>query len=230
MRTLVLGDPIVHLGDEPFIEDAGLVIEDEKIIEIGSRVQLEQGSYDERLGGSDYCVIPGFINCHFHSECSLGQGVYELIFERANIWMHGMFLRISEDDLYHAILHHLIQLIRGGQTAAVDMYYGQPTLPNFGAEVALRAYEDAGLRVAFGMVTRDQNSYVHQDNEAFLECLPLHLANEVRRSPIGYTWPSENVFTAYREVASKWDGRERRRARMSSTGRTGPWQTNLRPG
>jgi CheY-like chemotaxis protein len=30
MRTLVLGDPVVHLGDEPFIRDGGLVVEDEK--------------------------------------------------------------------------------------------------------------------------------------------------------------------------------------------------------
>ena len=206
----MLGDPIVHLGEEPFIVDGALVIEDEKIVDVGSRKELENGSYDEIVGGSEFCVMPGFINCHFHSECSLGQGVYELIFERANIWMHGAFLRISEEDLYHSILNHLILLIRGGQTAAVDMYYGQPNLPNFGAEVALQAYEDAGLRVAFGMVTRDQNIYVHQDNESFLGCLPPHLASEVRNSPIGYAWPSDKVFAAYRDVVSRWDGRDGR--------------------
>jgi 5-methylthioadenosine/S-adenosylhomocysteine deaminase len=210
MRKLVLGDPIVHLGTESFLADAGLVIEDDRIVEIGPREELENGSYDEVIGGSDYFVMPGFINCHFHSECSLGQGVYELIFERANIWMHGSFLRITEEDLYQSILNHLILLIRGGQTAAVDMYYGQPTLPHFGTEVALRAYEDAGLRVAFGMVTRDQNTYVHQDNETFLGCLPAHLADEVKRSPIGYAWPSEHVFSSYREVVSRWDGRDGR--------------------
>jgi 5-methylthioadenosine/S-adenosylhomocysteine deaminase len=205
-----MGDPVVHLGEQAFLPDAAIVIEDDKIVHVGSRAELETGTYDEVVGGPEFFVMPGFINCHFHSECSLGQGVYELIFERANIWMHSAFLRITEEDLYHAILNHLTLLIRGGQTAAVDMYYGQPTLPNFGADVALRAYEDAGLRVAFGMVTRDQNTYVHQDNETFLGCLPPHLATEVRNSPIGYAWPSDEVFAAYRDVVSRWDGRDGR--------------------
>src|SRR5439155_12078369 len=164
MRTLVLGDPIVHLGDEAFVPDGGLVIEDGTVIDVGPRSRFEGGTFDEVIGGPDHFVMPGFINCHFHSECSIGQGVYELIFERANIWVHSAFLTISEEDLHAAILNHLILLVRGGQTAAIDMYYGNPNLPHFGAEAALRAYEDVGLRVAFGMITRDQNIYVHQDN------------------------------------------------------------------
>jgi 5-methylthioadenosine/S-adenosylhomocysteine deaminase len=210
MRTLVLGDPVVHLGEQAFIRDGGVVVEDGRVVDVGPRSQFEGGTFDDVLGGPDHFVLPGFINCHFHSECSLGQGVYELIFERANIWMHGAFLRMDEDDLYGAILNHLIKLVRGGQTAAIDMYYGQPTLPLFGAEPALKAYEDIGLRVAFGLVTRDENTYVHQDNGSFLSCLPPHLALEVKRSPIGYAWPVDAVHGTYRELVERWDGRDGR--------------------
>ena len=186
------------------------MIEDGTVIDVGPRSRFEGGTFDEVIGGPDHFVMPGFINCHFHSECSIGQGVYELIFERANIWVHSAFLTISEEDLHAAILNHLILLVRGGQTSAIDMYYGNPNLPHFGAEAALRAYEDIGLRVAFGMITRDQNIYVHQDNEQFLGCLPPHLAAEVRQSPIGYAWPADEVFASYRTLVRKWDGRDDR--------------------
>src|SRR5262245_35650495 len=134
MRTLVLGDPVVHLGDEAFIPDGALVIEDGRIIDVGPRSKFEDGAFEEVLGGPDHWVMPGFVNCHFHSESALGHGVYELIFERANIWVHSTFVRIAEDDLYWAVVNHLILLVRGGQTAAIDMYYGNPNLPDFGAD------------------------------------------------------------------------------------------------
>jgi 5-methylthioadenosine/S-adenosylhomocysteine deaminase len=207
MRTLVLGDPLVHLGDEPFIRDGGLVVEDGRIVAVGPRARFESGNYDRIVGGPSHFVLPGFVNCHFHSENGIGEGIYDVIWERANIWVHGAFLEISEEDLYHSILQHLIKLIRGGNTAVVDMYNGNPRLPHFGAEAALRAYEDVGLRVAFGMITRDQNFYVHGDNDEFLSCVPRQLADEVRASPIGHPWPVDEVLESYVELVRAWDRR-----------------------
>ncbi|OJU83168.1 MAG: hypothetical protein BGO11_05260 [Solirubrobacterales bacterium 70-9] len=210
MRTLVIGDPVVVLGAEDTIADGALVIEDGKVVDVGPREKFEGGRFDEVIGSPEHFVMPGFVNCHYHSEVGLGAGVYEYIFERANIWMHSMFKTITEEDLYNAVMIHLIKLVRGGQTAAVDMYYGTPTLPDFGTEVTLKAYEDIGLRVAFGLVSRDQNRYVHQDDDEFRKCLPAQLATEIANSPIGYTWPLDRVFGTYRDLVARWDGRDDR--------------------
>jgi len=210
MRTLIVGDPVVHLGDEPLIADGAIVVEDGKVADVGARARLESGTFDETLGGPGYFVMPGFVNCHYHSECALVPGVYDLIFERANIRIHGSLFALAEDDLYHAILANLLLLIRGGQTAAIDMYYGRPGMELFGAEPALRAYRDAGMRVAFGLVTRDQNTYVHDDDEAFRSCLPARLADELHASPIGYAWPADDVLAATRRLAARWDGHDQR--------------------
>ncbi|MEZ5078583.1 MAG: amidohydrolase family protein [Solirubrobacterales bacterium] len=210
MRTLVVGDPVVTLGDQDVIPDGALVVEDGSIVDVGPREKFAGGQFDEVIGSAEHFVMPGFVNCHFHSECYLGQGVYEYVFERANVWMHGMLLSITEEDLHNAIMVHLISLIRGGQTAAVDMYYGNPTLPAFGTEIALAAYEEIGLRVAFGLVSRDQNRYVHQDDETFRRCLPARLATELAASPVGYAWPLEDVISTYRDLAARWDGRDDR--------------------
>ena len=127
-RTLVLGDPIVHLGDGDWIPDGALVVEDGVVAEVGPRERFEGGTFDDVIGGPGHFVMPGFVNCHFHSEAALGHGVYDLIFERANIWMHSTFVRMREEDLHVAVLNLLISAIRGGQTGVVDMYYGNPNL------------------------------------------------------------------------------------------------------
>jgi 5-methylthioadenosine/S-adenosylhomocysteine deaminase len=209
-RTLVLGDPVVHLGDGDWIADGALVIEDGVVVDVGPRERFDGGTFDDVIGGPGHFVMPGFVNCHFHSEASLGHGVYELIFERANIWMHSTFVRMREEDLHAAVTTLLISAIRGGQTGVVDMYYGNPNLPGYGSDVVLRAYEEIGMRVAFGLVTRDQNRYVHQPDEEFRRCLPAQLADELARSPIGYAWPVDDILATYRRLVSEWDGRDGR--------------------
>jgi 5-methylthioadenosine/S-adenosylhomocysteine deaminase len=87
------------------------------------------------------------------------------------------------------------------------MYYGRPSKPHFGTEVALQAYLDTGFRVAFGLVSRDQNIYVHEPNDDFLARLPTQLAREIAGSPMGYAWPIESVMDTYDHLVRDWDGR-----------------------
>lgn len=210
-RYLVIGDPVVTLDREAYIPDGALIVEDRTIVEVGPRSQLEEkGNFDRVLGSPDHFVMPGFINCHFHSEGGLGQGLYELVFEKANIYVHSIFHDVAEEDFHNGILLSLIQAVRGGQTCVVDAYYGNPSLPNFGMDAALSAYQELGLRTAFGMTLRDQNIYVHEDNESFLRRLPPALAQEVRQSPMGYAWPVDEVLKAYDDVVKRWDGRQGR--------------------
>ena len=172
-RLLVLGDPVVSLGAETLIPDGGLVIEDATIVAAGPREAMAAlGPFERVLGSPGHFVLPGFVNCHYHSELAIGPGLYQHIFEKANVHIQGATGPIAEEDLYHGILWGLITAIKGGQTGTVDMYYGRPSLPDFGCEPALRAYQDAGLRTAFGLVSRDQNTYAHEPDEQFLPGCP----------------------------------------------------------
>jgi len=108
------------------------------------------------LGSAGHFVLPGFVNCHYHSELAIGPGLYQHIFEKANVHIQGGVGPIAEEDLYYGILWGLITAIKGGQTATVDMYYGRPSLPDFGCEPALRAYQDLACarRLAWSAGTR----------------------------------------------------------------------------
>ena len=210
-RLLVLGDPVVTLGSDVLIPDGALVVEDGTVAAAGPRERMEAlGPFDRVLGSRRQFVLPGFVNCHYHSELAIGPGLYQHIFEKANVHIQGGTGPIDEEDLYYGILWGLITAIKGGQTGMVDMYYGRPSLPDFGCEAALRAYQDAGVRTAFGLVSRDQNSYAHEDDERFLARLPAGLAGEVRRSPMGYAWPVDDVMAAFRRLHAAWHGRQDR--------------------
>jgi 5-methylthioadenosine/S-adenosylhomocysteine deaminase len=210
-RLLILGDPVVSLGAQALISDGGIIVEDATIVAVGQREQMEsRGPFDRVLGSAGHFVMPGFVNCHYHSELAIGPGLYQHIFEKANVHIQGGTGPMSEEDLYYGVLWGLITAIRGGQTGTVDMYYGRPSLPDFGCEPALHAYADAGLRTAFGLVSRDQNSYAHEADPDFLARLPADLAAEVADSPMGYAWPVDEVMASYRRVSDQWHGRDDR--------------------
>lgn len=210
-RTLVLGDPVIALGEETLIHDGAIIIEGTRITAVGARDDLEKmGPFTEVLGGPDSIVMPGFINCHYHSELAGGPGLYQFIFEIANVYVQGGYGPIGEEDLQDLILLGLVAAIKGGQTGTLDMYYGRPALPLFGTLPALEAYRTIGMRTAFGLVSRDQNLYVHQPNQEFLTGLPDDLAAEILRSPMGYAWPISEVMAAYDTLVRDWDGRDGR--------------------
>jgi 5-methylthioadenosine/S-adenosylhomocysteine deaminase len=210
-RTLVLGDPVITLGKDALIRDGALIIEGSRITAVGPRAELEtRGPFTEVLGGQDSIVMPGFINCHYHSELAGGPGLYQFIFEIANVYVQGGYGPIGEEDLQDLILLGLVSAIKGGQTATLDMYYGRPALPLFGTLPALEAYRSIGMRTAFGLVSRDQNLYVHQANEDFLKGLPADLVSEIRQSPMGYAWPIPDVMETYDTLVREWDGRDGR--------------------
>ena len=210
-RYLVLGDPVVALGADALIPDGGLIVDGATIVAAGPRAELEaMGPFDRVLGSANHFVLPGFVNCHYHSELAIGPGLYQHIFEKANVHIQGGLGDIAAEDLYYGILWGLVTAIKGGQTATVDMYYGRPGLPDFGCGPALAAYRDAGIRTAFGLVSRDQNIYAHEPDERFLARLPAGLADEVRRSPMGYAWPVDEVMASFGRLFADWHGRDDR--------------------
>src|SRR6516225_856013 len=210
-RYLVTGDPVVSLGAQTLIPDGGIVVDGGTITAVGPRAGLEaRGPFDRVLGSAGHFVLLGVGKCHYHSELASGPGLYQHIVEKANVHIQGATGPIAEEDLYHGILWGLITAIKGGQTGTVDMYYGRPSLPDFGCEPALRAYQDAGLRTSFGLVSRDQNTYAHESDERFLARLPAALAGEVRASTMGYAWPVDEVMASFGRLHTAWHGRDTR--------------------
>ena len=210
-RLLVVGDPVVALagGNRDVVSDGALIVEGRHITAVGHRDDLEgRGPFDRVVGSPGHLVMPGFINGHFHSLGAGSPGLFQYVFERMNT---RIFRRaLSDEDTRTITLVALMRAVRGGQTGAVDFNYGNPSLYDFGNPPILDAYRTIGMRVALGMVTRDQNIYVHADDDAFLASLPEETARKVRESTMGYAWPTDDVVAAYRRVHAEWDGHDGR--------------------
>jgi 5-methylthioadenosine/S-adenosylhomocysteine deaminase len=210
-RYLIVGDPVVALGAEACVSDAALIVEDDRIEAVGPREELEGGGpFDRVLGSKDHVVMPGFVNTHFHSQSAAGPGLFDTIFEINNVQMNAGSGSPTEEDVYVVTLYALLLAIKGGQTAAVDMFYGTPRHELFGAEAALQAYADIGFRGALGLACRDQNLYIHEDDACFLARLPADLAAEVQASEMGYAWPVDDVLATSEKLVERWQGRHGR--------------------
>src|SRR5207245_2619556 len=89
----------------------------------------------------------------------------------------------KQPDLYLETLYGAMQMVESGITTAVHLLPLQRLRPDGLLEDArkvLRAYDEVGMRVAYGPPMRDQNRLVHGD-EAFLPGLPPDLAARARR-------------------------------------------------
>jgi 5-methylthioadenosine/S-adenosylhomocysteine deaminase len=210
-RTLVMGDPVIPLGDHAPIPDGAVIVEGDVIVDVGPRTRLQrQGPFARTIGGPDDFVMPGFVNGHYHTECFTAPGIFDVIFEIGHLAMGSGLIDTTLEIIELLATNGLVQAVKGGQTTTVDTFYGRPNLPLLGAEGALRAYDAVGMRTAFAVTLRDQNVYAHEDDAAFLAKLPPAVAAEVRASPLGYAWPVDDVFAVYHQLVERWEGRDNR--------------------
>lgn len=205
-RILVSGNPMVVMGEAGVIADGAVIVEGRRIAAVGPVAELEtQGGFDRVLGGPDHIVLPGFVNSHYHSECWTAPGLIDIIFELGNLYMGSGLIETTEEIIELLATFGLIHAAKGGQTTLLDVFYGRPWLERHGAEAVLRAYEHVGLRVGLAVTMRDRNRYIHEDDDVFLSRFPAALAEEIRRTPMGYAWPIDGQFALFGQLFSDHD-------------------------
>lgn len=210
-RVLVTGDPVFVGGAIGILDDGALIVEDGVIVDAGQRAILaERGPFDEMIGGPDVAVLPGFVNAHYHTECWTAPGLIDEIFELGNLYVGSSMIDTDFEVIELLATYGLVQALKGGQTTTVDAFYGRLAMPLLGAEGVLRAYERLGMRTAFAVSFRDQNRYAHMSDERVLATMPPAIADEIRNSPLGYAWPTEQMVDIFAELHQRWDGRDGR--------------------
>lgn len=215
-RLLLLSDPVVPMskGASP-IPRGAVIVDDQVIAAIGTQDDLVRlGPFDMTLGSDKHILIPGLVNGHHHAGRTFRSGVPDAPFERRNLLLHLLVSAGTEDSLYRTTLYSCVELLRAGITSVAVIFYPNTSLPDLGAEAALSAYLDSGMRVAFAVAQRDQSLYVHEDDDQFLRRVPQALAARVRASAIGRysarSLDNEQYFRQLRSLFQRWHGREER--------------------
>ena len=152
---IVAGDFVVPMDeDNTIIQDGAVVVDDGMIVAIGPYAELA-GQYraSEVLDGKDQVVMPGLINGHTHAAMSLLRGIADdralmdwllnYIFPTELRFVDAEFVRLGTELACW-------EMIRGGTTTFVDMYY----FPDSVAE----AVESCGLRALVAPSVIDQKA------------------------------------------------------------------------
>ena len=152
---IVRGDHIVSMdADGTIIENGAVAIDDGVILAIGPAAEIEaEFTAAETLAGENRIVMPGLVNGHSHAAMTLLRGVADdlalmdwlqnYIFPAEVEFVDPEFVRIGTELACW-------EMIRGGTTTFVDMYYYPDTI----AEVV----DSCGMRALISTTVIDQRS------------------------------------------------------------------------
>ena len=164
------------------IEDGAVVEKDGVITLIGTYADLSR-KYPNLpvIGTGNEILLPGFINGHHHiglTPVQLGSPDMPL-----ELWFVTRMVMRSV-DLYLDTLYSAFEMIASGVTTVQHLHGWLPgTLDQVdkGADEAIRAYQDVGMRVSYSFAVRDQNRLVYQRDEDFVASLPPALRGPMQR-------------------------------------------------
>ncbi len=148
---LIQNGLIVTMDDvNRVIEDGAVAIQDTEIIDVGTTSDLD-AKYEakEVIDADQHIVMPGLINAHTHLAMTLFRGFADdlpLDPFLARVWeAEGRFIRPDTVEIGTRLA--FAELIRGGTTMALDMYW----FPEASAEVA----SSVGFRLINGPIFVD---------------------------------------------------------------------------
>ena len=173
---------VIDANSSRIIQDGAIFQQDGEIIEVGAYEDLKSKyAPDEEIGSSDFMVIPGLINAHHHNGITPFQlGTLDHPLETMVLSRMGK----AQPDLYLDTQYCAMQMIESGITTTMH----NQNLLRLPADTGMyesssrivQAYEESGMRVAFSLSFKDQNTLLYEDDEEFLATLPADLNREVK--------------------------------------------------
>lgn len=124
MSNMVFGKYVITADENrEIIEDGGVVYEDDLILDVGKKNDLEREyEIDRTYGGKEKIVIPGLINTHGHLQMSVGRGFSDgLDLMGLKKLLTTIDEHTSQELARLACLISLIELLKNGVTTTLDI-------------------------------------------------------------------------------------------------------------
>jgi len=194
---LIRGAYIVTQNDTRQVVKGDILVEDGRITAIGK----VKDSADEAIDARGDVVIPGLVNAHTHVAMSIMKGMADDL--PFNDFLEKSFVidaKRTDKDVYAGARLGCLEMIRGGTTTFVDMYYGE--------DVIARATNEAGLRGVLCWAVLDQE-FTTQKGVPLENCQRFnssHQGNEMIIPGIGLQGVyvcSKETFLGAKELADR---------------------------
>ena len=125
------------------IADGAIIIRGSRIVAIGPTAIAAGYTAPKTIDAAGDLVFPGLINTHTHASMTVFRGLGDDVPDRLRRFIFPLEKNLIDRELvYWGALHGFIEMVEGGVTTAVDMYY-------FEDEVA-RAAKQIGIRGVLG--------------------------------------------------------------------------------
>jgi len=194
---LIRGAYIVTQNDTRQVVKGDILVEDGRITAIGK----VKDSADEAIDARGDVVIPGLVNAHTHVAMSIMKGMADdLPFNDFLEKSFAIDAKRTDKDVYAGARLGCLEMIRGGTTTFVDMYYGE--------DVIARATNEAGLRGVLCWAVLDQE-FTTQKGVPLENCQRFnssHQGNEMIIPGIGLQGVyvcSKETFLGAKELADR---------------------------
>lgn len=201
------------------VNDGAIYHRDGLILEVGRYEDLrERHPTEEVIGSSNFVVMPGLVNDHFHVGLTPFQlGVPDLPLELWSLARIGArYVDPYLDQLYGAV-----QMIESGTTTVQAIHSpgrGHPPVSMEVANKVIRAYQESGMRVSYAPSIADQNSIVAgaAGGEAeFASQLPGDLAEQFQSFMARSYRPVEEVMSTLDQICAKYGNNRYERVQVT---------------
>jgi len=154
-RTLVLGDPLVQLGDEEWIADGALVIEDGHVADVTPWPDRQKFAGEMVAMHRNGLIVPGFVDCHVHfPQIGMIASPGGQLLDWLENYTFPAERRFADPEIAtDTAAFFLDQLLRNGTTTALVF----ATVHKHSAEALFDAALARNMRIASGKVLMDRN-------------------------------------------------------------------------
>lgn len=171
--------PLAILADKA---ENGIVIQDDKIIELVAMGQVPSGKIDKIIDASEHVVIPGLINTHHHYFQTLTRSFNKSLDKELFDWLtvlYNVWQNLTPEALYAASKTAMCELLLSGCTTSVDHHYVFPKGLEKAIDIQVGAAKEIGIR---SVLTRGSmnlskkdgglppDSVVQTEDEILLDC------------------------------------------------------------
>lgn len=139
MKTLIKNVIILTMNENFDVYDDGeILIEDDKIIEIGKTCHQ---SFDQCIDGNRGILMPGMINIHTHLGMIPFRGLGDDCPDRLRRFLFPLESQYMTRELvYHSSRYAMAEMLLSGITTFMDMYYFEDEVAKAADEMKMRAF------------------------------------------------------------------------------------------
>ena len=149
------------------IRDGSIVIEGQRIANVGKAVDLKDVAADRVIDGSEMVVTPGFCNGHMHiSYAHATRGIFPD--DLGPAYLPNVFTlqgAMTPEEEYHTSLLGITELLRYGTTCFLDPGSTKHL------DACVRAYEESGCRIIVGRHVTDRPNPVNLPQSSTAEAV-----------------------------------------------------------